>query len=70
VAYVFLWQRTGCCRALLWREEQSGYACGMVVEPHRYSRLVPKIFSAWLGAFFAGRIAAGKGCDAEIEVCE
>jgi hypothetical protein len=70
VAHVFLLQLTGRCRALLWQEAQSRYACGMVVEPHRYSWLVPKIFSAALGAFFAGRIAAGKGCDAQIEVSE
>ena len=69
VAYVFLWQRTGRCRALLWQEEGRCYACGMVLAPDRYSWLVPRLFSAWLGVFFAGRIAAGKGCDAEIEVC-
>jgi len=68
VAMVFLFQRKGACRALLWQEEEGRYACGMVRQPHRHSRLIPRILASWLGAFFATRIAAGGGCDAGIEI--
>lgn len=68
VAHIFLFQRRGRCRALLWQEENNRYACGMVLAPHLYSPLVPKMFGAWAGAFFARGIAAGSGCDAKIEV--
>lgn len=68
VALVFLLQRKGRCRALLWDERESRYVCGMVRQPDSYSRLIPKSFGKSMGMFFASRIAAGKGCDAEIEL--
>lgn len=70
VAYLFLFQRSGRCRALLWQEEQARYACGMVLQPDCFSRLIPEFSRRWMGAFFATRIAAGKGCDSDIEVDE
>jgi len=70
VAWLFLFQRKGRCRALLWQQESSCYACGMVVRPDCYSRLIPGFSRRWMGAFFATRIAAGKGCDSDIEICD
>jgi len=68
VAYVFLAQRKGRCRALLWQEENAHYACGMVVQADNYARLIPKFARRWMGRFFASRIAMGVGCDSDIEV--
>jgi len=70
VAILFLFQRKGRCRALLWQEEGARYACGMVVQPDCYSRLIPKVARRRVGAFFATRIAADKGCDSDIEISE
>ena len=69
VAYVFLFQFRGCCRALLWQDEASRYVCGMVASPDRYVRFIPVRWRGRIGRFFASRIAAGIGCDfaAEIE---
>ncbi len=69
VAYAFLFQFRGRCRALLWREEERRYVCGMAVCPDRYVRLIPAGWRERSGRFFASRIAAGEGCDfaAEIE---
>jgi hypothetical protein len=68
VALVFLWQRSGRCRALSWQTEAGRYFCGMVSDPAHYSRLIPAVFSAAIGHFFASRIAAGIGCDSSIEL--
>ena len=68
VAYVFLFQRKGRCRALVWEEESNGYSCGMVVHPDDFSRWIPKFSRRWLGDYFAQRIAAGQGCDSNIEI--
>jgi hypothetical protein len=68
VALIFLFQRKGRCRALIWQEENSRYICGMVAAPQRYSLLIPASLSAVMGRFFSSRIAAGIGCDSGIEI--
>lgn len=68
VAILFLFQRKGRCHALLWQEDQLRYVCGMVIQPARYSRLIPKSISEVMGKFFASRIAANIGCDSTIEI--
>jgi hypothetical protein len=70
VAYLYMLQFKGRCKALLWQEDVTGYACGMVLQPDVYSRLIPKTLRLRMGRFFASRIAAGKGCDAKIEWCD
>ncbi|MES1982868.1 MAG: hypothetical protein V4443_10380 [Pseudomonadota bacterium] len=70
VAYAFLFQFQGKCRALLWQEEGARYVCGMVVSPDRYVRLIPQRWRALSGRFFASRIAAGSGCDFHAEVTD
>lgn len=68
VARIFLLQRSGSCRALLWQPSSARYACGMVGEPARHSKLIPAWLNAQAGRFFASRIAAGLGCDSTAEV--
>ncbi len=68
VAFAFLFQFKGKCRALLWQEEAKRYVCGMVVCPDRYVRLVPRKWREYGGKFFASRIAAGTGCDFAAEI--
>jgi len=70
VAILFLFQRKGRCRALLWQVENARYVCGMVVQPDYFSRVIPTFSRQWAGAFFASRISAGTGCDADIEISE
>jgi len=68
VAVVFLFQRTGRCRALIWQDATQRYLCGMVAAPHLYSILIPKLLSKVMGGIFLRRIASGIGCDSEIEL--
>lgn len=70
VAQVFLLQRSGKCRALLWQDESRRYLCGMAVCPDRYVGLIPERLRAHAGRFFASRIAAGAGCDFAAEMEE
>ncbi|MDP2805162.1 MAG: hypothetical protein Q8O24_04400 [Gallionellaceae bacterium] len=68
VAVIFLLQRSGRCRALVWQDERNRYLCGMVAAPHHYSLFIPKLFSRMMGSVFLRRIASGIGCDSEIEL--
>ena len=68
VAHVFLFLFRGKCRALLWQEDASRYACGMVVCPDRFVALIPERLRERSGKFFASRIAAGAGCDFAAEI--
>ena len=68
VAYIFLLQFKGKCRALLWQDETNRYVCGMVVCPDRYLSLIPERLRERAGKFFASRIAAGMGCDFAAEI--
>jgi hypothetical protein len=70
VAIVFLHQRRGSCRALLWQAEDSRYVCGMLKEPHRYLRWLPIWLKKPAQLAFRRSIAAGIGCDSSIEVVE
>lgn len=63
-----LFQLKGRCPALLWQPERSRYVCGMVVKPADYLRWLPAALGPWAGRVFARRIAAGLGCDADLEV--
>lgn len=58
-------RRQGACAALVWDERLALYRCGVVTDPARF------IGPAWLArvaAMFAPRwIAAGQGCDCDLE---
>ncbi|MDD4912380.1 MAG: hypothetical protein PHP57_08810 [Sideroxydans sp.] len=68
VAYVFLLQFKGTCRALLWQPETNRYVCGMVVCPDRFSFIVPTRWRNPVGRWLSKRVAAGIGCDSDVEV--
>jgi hypothetical protein len=70
VAYLFLFQFKGRCRALLWQNDTSRYLCGMVVCPDEYVRLIPQRLRGVMGRFFSSRIAAEYGCDLSAEVID
>lgn len=67
VAMLFLFQRNGRCRALVWQDENRRYVCGMADRPDQYSAIIPARFGTAMGRFFARRIAAGVGCDSTAE---
>lgn len=61
-------RRKGACKALQWQRDERRYECGLVASPAQHwpwllRGLAPML--AWLA--YRG-IAAGKGCDADIEV--
>lgn len=64
-------KREGVCRALQWSEADRQYRCGMLVHPTRYvglRTLSPDGLVNRLIRRYARRmIAAGIGCDADIE---
>lgn len=68
VARIFLRQWRGPCRALLWQDELSRYACAMVVAPGKHLSWLPRWLRPWAGRFLALRIAAGRGCDADLDI--
>ncbi len=70
VAYLFLFQFKGRCRALLWQNDSARYLCGMVVSPDEYVRFIPKRFRERMGKYFASRIATKLGCDFDAELVD
>ena len=67
VSQLLLGHRTGACPALQWRESERRYFCGMVLAPANFLRWLPQSWSAFCGRRFARWIAAGIGCDSDIE---
>jgi hypothetical protein len=70
VAYIFLFQFKGRCRALLWQNDSNRYVCGMVVRPDHYVKWIPQRLRERMGKFCKTRIAAGSGCDFVAEVVD
>ena len=57
-------RRQGACAALQWHADEGRYACGVLVDPGRWlpwlpSALVHRLARRW--------IAAGQGCDCDLE---
>jgi hypothetical protein len=67
VAHLLLWQFSGACKALQWQETEQRYQCGMVVEPKKYLRKLPKALSPFISRWCAKRIALDIGCDSKVE---
>ncbi len=67
VSRLLLGHRSGACPALRWQAHERRYACGMVTEPGRFLRWLPQRWSGFAGRRFARWIAAGMGCDSDIE---
>jgi hypothetical protein len=58
-------RRHGACSALQWSEAEGRYHCGVVADPTRHLRWLPR---RWARALALRWIASGVGCDADLEV--
>ena len=56
-------RRRGPCPALLWRDDEGRYRCGLLAEPTRWLPLPEALARRWVARW----IAAGKGCDCDYE---
>lgn len=73
VARVFLWQRRGACRALVWVEANLHYRCGMLMQPANYLPYLPYLPNALhvlLGRLIGRWIAVGTACDSDAEAIQ
>lgn len=57
-------RRTGACKALDWDATEQRWRCGVLEAPARHLPWLPQ---RWARRLAARWIAAGRGCDAEIE---
>jgi hypothetical protein len=64
---LLLGHRTGSCPALQWREAGQRYVCGMVLAPATFLGWLPRRCNAFAARRCARWIAAGIGCDSDIE---
>lgn len=67
VARVFLWQFRGSCKALVWLAETQQYRCGLLLEPARYLRILPRFFQRSFRFLVRRWIAAGTACDSDAQ---
>ncbi|MFZ6751515.1 hypothetical protein [Undibacterium sp. Ren11W] len=65
VARVFLWQLRGTCKALVWLADRQQYRCGLLLEPARYLRILPKFGQRPFRFLVARWIAAETACDSD-----
>ncbi|MFZ6724198.1 hypothetical protein ACO0K2_01755 [Undibacterium sp. MH2W] len=68
VARVFLWQRKGSCRALMWDPSQSLYRCGMLLQPAAFLDWLPQRWQGWFGRRVRRWISAGVACDSDATI--
>lgn len=67
VARVFLMQWRGPCRALQWQDSSQRYVCGMMGNPAAFFPVFPKSLEPWFRRRASRWIAAGIGCDSNVE---
>ncbi|MCF8197986.1 MAG: hypothetical protein K9J42_04420 [Sulfuritalea sp.] len=67
---LLLGHRTGSCPALLWRESEHRYFCGLVASPSNFLRWLPRFTQAWFGRLSRRWISTGSGCDFDAEVSD
>ena len=64
VGMLVSWRRRGPCDALVWGAAERRYLCGMLTEPEHHfgwvGRLLRRAMRRW--------IAAGRGCDSDLQV--
>ena len=58
-------KRRGACDALVWDEQKSRYLCGVATEPARF--MAPRWLASLASRFALRWIAAGQGCDCDLE---
>ena len=58
-------RRTGACAALEWHADGGVYRCGLVTSPGRY--VGPPWLARWAARLAPRWIAAGAGCDCDLE---
>jgi hypothetical protein len=68
VSLALLWPHTTPCKALVWREADKRYLCGMVSEPSHFVKWLPKRFNQTASKIFKRWIAADTLCDADVEM--
>jgi hypothetical protein len=56
------------CPDLTWQPEARRYVCGLLLQPRRHIRWLPRWLEQPLQRVLYRSIAAGKGCDCEIEL--
>lgn len=61
-------RRRGACRALLWREREARYACGLIDAPADYLPRALRWLAPWVGRRARRWVAAGAGCDSSVTV--
>jgi hypothetical protein len=57
-------RRAGACIALQWHGGPGLYRCGLLAEPRRWLPFVPAGWARWLARRW---IAAGQGCDSDLQ---
>lgn len=57
-------RRRGACKALQWHEGGGHYRCGVLMAPRRW---LPWLPARWAQGLTRRWIAAGRGCDAELQ---
>lgn len=58
-------RRRGACVALQWDNAASNYRCGALADPGRHLGWLP---AGWARRLIRRWIAAGQGCDADLDV--
>jgi hypothetical protein len=58
---------SGRCAALEWDANERRYGCGVLMTPGRWLRVLGWLPTRWSQALVARWIAAGRGCDADLE---
>jgi hypothetical protein len=57
-------RRTGACVALQWQDGARQYRCGLLADPRRW---LPALPAAWARGLARRWIAAGQGCDSDLQ---
>ena len=59
---------TGSCSALLWRDDEARYRCGLVTQPAAHLPRPMRWAAPLLRRVARRNIAAGSGCDCDVQV--
>lgn len=68
ISQIMFLRRSGSCPAIVWQSHINRYECGMVISPSQHHRLIPLCADSVLTGIFKRWIAAGIGCDSDVDV--